>query len=143
MRILSLIAHEPIEESMILETNIARMFAALSATNEAILHAKSPDQLFQQVCEAALSSGDFLVTAILLLKPGTGSLVMTAGAGRDIEWLRAIDISIDERKPEGLEHVPAKWNPVRRQGHASTVESTAFSVDMGSRSDPISTENAV
>jgi antitoxin ParD1/3/4 len=42
-----------------------------------------------------------------------------------------------------LKHVPAKWNPVRRQGHASTVESTAFPVDMGSPSDPISTENAV
>jgi diguanylate cyclase (GGDEF)-like protein len=87
---------------MVLETNIARMFVALSATNEAILHAKSPDQLFQQICEATHSSGDFLVTAILLLKPGTSNLVMTAGAGRDIERLRAIDISIDERKPEGL-----------------------------------------
>jgi predicted neuraminidase len=42
-----------------------------------------------------------------------------------------------------LKHVPAKWNPVRRQGHASTLESTAFPVDMGSPSDPISTENAV
>jgi len=39
-------------------------------------------------------------------------------------------------------HVPAKWNPVRRQGHASTVESTAFPVDIGSRSEPISTGNA-
>jgi len=30
-----------------------------------------------------------------------------------------------------LAHVPAKWNPVRRQGHAPTLESTAFSVHMG------------
>jgi len=36
-----------------------------------------------------------------------------------------------------LAHVPAKWNPVRRQGHAPTLESTAFSVHMGSPSDPI------
>ena len=36
-----------------------------------------------------------------------------------------------------LAHVPAKWNPVRRQGHAPTPESTAFSVHMGSPSDPI------
>jgi diguanylate cyclase (GGDEF)-like protein len=102
MRILSLIAHEPIEESMILETNIARMFAALSATNEAILQAKSPDQLFQQVCEAALSSGDFLATAILLVKSGTSDLELTAGAGQNIERLRTIHISIDDSKPEGL-----------------------------------------
>jgi diguanylate cyclase (GGDEF)-like protein len=87
---------------MILETNIARMFSALSATNEAILYAQSPDQLFQQVCEAALSSGDILTTAILLLEPGTGNLRLVAGAGRDIEPLRAIEISIDASKPEGL-----------------------------------------
>jgi TorA maturation chaperone TorD len=43
----------------------------------------------------------------------------------------------------GLAHVPAKWNPVRRQGHAPKEESTAFSVGMGSPSDPIPTENAV
>jgi hypothetical protein len=42
-----------------------------------------------------------------------------------------------------LKHVPAKWNPVRRQGHASTVEPTASPVDIGSRSEPISTGNAV
>jgi hypothetical protein len=38
------------------------------------------------------------------------------------------------RKPA---HVPAKWNPVRRQGHAPNVESTAFPAHMGSPSDPI------
>jgi hypothetical protein len=34
--------------------------------------------------------------------------------------------------PSRLAHVPAKWNPVRRQGHAPKVESTAFSFRMGS-----------
>jgi TRAP-type C4-dicarboxylate transport system permease large subunit/TRAP-type C4-dicarboxylate transport system permease small subunit len=42
-----------------------------------------------------------------------------------------------------LKHVPAKWNPVRRQGHASTVESTAFPIDFGSQCEPKSTENVV
>jgi diguanylate cyclase (GGDEF)-like protein len=86
---------------MILESNIARMFAALSATNEAILYAKSPDQLFQQVCDAALASGDFLATAIFLLAPGTSNLELTAGAGENVESLRSIDISIDASRPEG------------------------------------------
>jgi hypothetical protein len=35
------------------------------------------------------------------------------------------------------QHVPAKWNPVRRQGHASSEESTAFPVHMGSLECPI------
>ncbi|MDB5513261.1 MAG: amino transporter, permease protein region, His/Glu/Gln/Arg/opine family domain protein 2 [Tardiphaga sp.] len=36
-----------------------------------------------------------------------------------------------------LAYVPAKWDPVRRQGHAPTRESTALPGHIGSRSDPI------
>jgi hypothetical protein len=42
-----------------------------------------------------------------------------------------------------LAHVPAKWDPVRRQGHAPTRESTALPGDIGSLSDPISPGSAV
>ena len=84
-----------------METNIARTFAALSATNEAILYAKSPDELYRQVCEAAFSSGDFLATAIFLLEPETGKLRLVAGFGEDIKRLREIDISIVADTPEG------------------------------------------
>src|SRR5438552_1919913 len=41
------------------------------------------------------------------------------------------------------QHVPAKWDPVRRQGHVAIVESTAFPARMGSPSDPIRAGNAV
>jgi diguanylate cyclase (GGDEF)-like protein len=84
-----------------LETNIARTFAALSATNEAILYAKSPDELYRQVCAAAFSSGDFLATAIFLLEPGTNMLHLAAGFGEDIVRLRSIAISIVADTPEG------------------------------------------
>ena len=86
---------------MSLETNIARTFAALSATNEAILYAKSPEELYRQVCEAAFSSGDFLATAVFLLEPGTDMLRFAAGFGEDIKRLRSIDISIVANTPEG------------------------------------------
>ncbi len=85
-----------------METDIARTFAALSATNEAILYAKSPEELYRQVCEAAFSSGDFLATAVFLLEPATNMLRLAAGFGGDIERLRAIDISIAADTPEGL-----------------------------------------
>jgi hypothetical protein len=39
-------------------------------------------------------------------------------------------------KATRLTHVPAKWHPVRRQGHASTLESTAFPVHIGSLHEP-------
>jgi diguanylate cyclase (GGDEF)-like protein len=84
-----------------LETSIARIFAALSATNEAILYAKSPEELYRQVCEAAFSSGDFLATAIFLLEPETSMLRFAAGFGEDIKRLREIDISIVADTPEG------------------------------------------
>ena len=86
---------------MILEPTIARMFAALSATNEAILYAKSPEELYRQVCEAAFSSGDFLATAVFLLEPGTDTLRFAAGFGEDVVRLRGIDISIAANTPEG------------------------------------------
>src|SRR3978361_1216542 len=86
---------------MVLEMSIARTLAALSATNEAILYAKSPEELYGQVCEAAFSSGDFLATAIFLLEPGSDMLRFAAGFGEDIKRLRAIDISTVAGTPEG------------------------------------------
>src|SRR5450755_608831 len=80
----------------ILETNIARTFAALSASNEAILYAKSPEELYRRVCEAAFSSGDFLATGVFLLRPGTTMLQFAAGGGEVAEGLREIEISIAE-----------------------------------------------
>jgi diguanylate cyclase (GGDEF)-like protein len=86
---------------MILQTDIARTFAALSATNEAILYAKTPEELYGQVCEAAFSSGDFLATAIFLLEPGTGMLRFASGFGEDVVRLCKIDISVVADTPEG------------------------------------------
>ncbi|MEO6840586.1 MAG: EAL domain-containing protein [Bradyrhizobium sp.] len=84
-----------------MKTNITRTFAALSATNEAILYAKSPEELYEQVCKAAFSSGDFLATAVFLLEPGTDKLCFAAGFGEDIKRLCLIDITIVANTPEG------------------------------------------
>jgi diguanylate cyclase (GGDEF)-like protein len=84
-----------------LETDIARTFAALNATNEAILYAKSPEELYGKVCEAAFSSGDFMATAVFLAERETGLLKCAAGFGDDLARLRSIDISIVANTPEG------------------------------------------
>ena len=88
-------------KAFILNTNVARTFAALSATNEAILYAKSPEQLYQQVCEAAIFN-DFLATAIYMLQPGTETLRFAAGAGELAELLRPIEISIAQTASQVL-----------------------------------------
>jgi diguanylate cyclase (GGDEF)-like protein len=84
-----------------LETNTARTLAALNATNEAILYAKSPEELYQKVCEAAFSSGDFLAATIFLHVPGTDLLHFAAGLGEDSARLRSIQISVAANTPEG------------------------------------------
>ena len=83
------------------KTMMTRTFAALSATNEAILYAKSPEQLYEQVCKAAFSSGDFLATAVFLKQPSTEQLQFAAGFGEDIPRLRQIEISTAAERPEG------------------------------------------
>src|SRR5690349_17090618 len=83
-----------------LSTDLARTFAALSA-NEAILYAKSPEELYRKVCEAAFSSGDFLATAVFLLAEGTDQLRFAVGFGEDTVRLRSIDISVVAGTPEG------------------------------------------
>ncbi|HLX18219.1 MAG TPA: EAL domain-containing protein [Bradyrhizobium sp.] len=81
-------------------SRLVRMFAALSATNEAILRVNSQENLFQQVCEAALQSGNFIAAAILLREPGTDTLRAVAGAGNDAE-LRARSYSVSASSPLG------------------------------------------
>jgi GAF domain-containing protein len=80
---------------------LTKMFAALSAINEAILRTKSADELYQQVCQAALSGGNLLGTAILLREGGTEQLKFVAGAGEGIERLRTVDISVAADAPTG------------------------------------------
>jgi diguanylate cyclase (GGDEF)-like protein len=84
-----------------LEQSIRRTFATLNATNEAILYAKSPEELYAKVCEAAFSSGDFLATAVFLLDAETGLLRFATGFGEDIARLCDSDISIIATTPEG------------------------------------------
>lgn len=77
-----------------MESHLARTFAALSATNEAILYATSPEELYGKVCEAAFSSGDFLSAAAFLLDPATSLLRFAAGRGESIEALRPLEIPV-------------------------------------------------
>lgn len=84
-----------------MQTTLARTFAALSAINEAILYAKSPDELYQKVCDAGFSSGDFLAVAAFLVGPDGRQLRFAAGCGDDIARLRSIEITTDAGTPEG------------------------------------------
>ena len=71
------------------------MFAALSATNEAILRTEAESELFQRVCDAAVKEGGFRSAGALL--PGDdGWLRVAAVSGYDGKAsLSELKISVD------------------------------------------------
>lgn len=78
-----------------------KIYAALSATNEAIIRLSSREELFQAVCDAAIDSGGLTTAAILMPRPGSDILETKAMAGYGREVLEDTIISIDPDKPEG------------------------------------------
>jgi PAS domain S-box-containing protein len=79
----------------------ARMFAALSDTNEAIMRVSSPENLFQRVCEAAVHGGRLLAASICVPDEHSADARIAAVAGADAETLRGVHLSIDGATPQG------------------------------------------
>ena len=67
-----------------------RMFGAISATNEAILRAKTEQELYQRVCDAAVHSGKSVATAVLLAEPGSIWLKPVAGTGESLHLITRV-----------------------------------------------------
>ncbi len=80
---------------------LGRMFAALSATNEAILYAKSPGELYQRICDAAVEGGKLVTAGVLLFDTGTNWVRVAAAGGAGAARLREARISLDDSIPEG------------------------------------------
>ena len=72
-----------------------RMFGAISATNEAILRAKTEQELYQWVCDAAVHSGKSAATVVLLAEPDSIWLKPVAGTGAIVEQIMQAPFSID------------------------------------------------
>jgi hypothetical protein len=72
---------------------LTRMFESLSATNEAIMRAKSRGELFQLVCDAAVLGSDFAAVTVALAEPGSDFLRVVATAGPDGGRIRKAPLS--------------------------------------------------
>jgi diguanylate cyclase (GGDEF)-like protein len=81
------------EQSM---ERLGRMYAALSATNEAIMRAISPEELYQQVCNASVDGGKFTTTAVLLPDPEKAALRVAAASGIGVPALFEVLFSLDD-----------------------------------------------
>jgi diguanylate cyclase (GGDEF)-like protein len=80
---------------------ISCMLAALSATNEAIMRAKSRDELFQLVCEAVVEGTRFTSTTIALTQPDSEFLETVATTGPTADYIRTLRFSTSADRPEG------------------------------------------
>src|SRR6185312_442148 len=80
---------------------LARMLAALSTTNEAIVRATSRVELFELVCEAAAKGGRFNSTSIILARSDSDMMDTVAVAGPTASNMRRVKVSIDANRPEG------------------------------------------
>ncbi|MDO9357039.1 MAG: GAF domain-containing protein, partial [Solirubrobacteraceae bacterium] len=80
---------------------VSRMFAALSATNEALMKATSRDELYQMVCEAAVRGGKFTSTTIFLAKPADDYFALVGAAGPNADIITSRRYSTRENVPEG------------------------------------------
>jgi diguanylate cyclase (GGDEF)-like protein len=75
------------------------MFAALNATNEAILRSANSSELYQRVCDAAVHGGHIRITAVLF-PSDAGSLDVVA-ATSETGFIPQISISVDEASVHG------------------------------------------
>ena len=81
--------------------NVTRMFEALGATNEAIMRARTPAELFELVCEAAVKGGDFTATLVGLQQAGSDFFRIAAAAGPTAAKARNARLAISAEQPEG------------------------------------------
>ena len=80
-----------------------QLYAVLSATNEAILRARSAAELYQGVCEAATGSGVISIAGVMAPAdgdPGLLRVIARSGTGAGIA-VTDPRISVDASQPEG------------------------------------------
>jgi diguanylate cyclase (GGDEF)-like protein len=94
-------APAPAASTEVAALRLNRMYAALSATNEAILRATSVEDLYQRVCDAAVHGGKFNTTAVIVPVAGSsvGQIAGLSGVGK--RALRETRFSLDPATPEG------------------------------------------
>jgi len=97
------VGREPVpRESSALEArerevaHLARLYAALSRVNQAIVWMPTREDLLQKVCRALVESGGFRMAWAGWHEPSTGRLVPIAQHGDDTGYLHGLEVRADE-----------------------------------------------
>src|SRR5437867_8131468 len=85
-------------------TQLARMYAALGAASEAILRARSPQEVFDRACEIAVEAGGFQLCTMFMVDPDVRTLARVAASGMAAPLLKDLVLVIDDTRsgPGGL-----------------------------------------
>lgn len=78
------------------------LYAALSQCNRAVAHCGSEEELFLQVCRAAVQFGGMKMAWVGLVDREAGMVIPVASFGDDNAYLKDIKISVDVGNPLGL-----------------------------------------
>ena len=88
----------------------SRLYAALSACNQAIVQCDSAQALFMRICEAAVPLGGMHLAWIGMLEPGTGRLQVVASHG---DGASAPGVCIDVADGVGMQGLGCAWTALR------------------------------
>lgn len=81
---------------------LSRLYAALSHCNQAVARCGSEQEVYAQVCEAAVKFGDMKMAWISLVDPLSHALKFRASAGAEVsDYLSEVEISVDADSPLG------------------------------------------
>jgi len=80
--------------------HLSRLYAVLSLVNQAMVRARSPEELFADVCRIAVENGAFMLVWIGLHDPETHAVIPVAWAGEPQDFVRKVNVIADDR-PRG------------------------------------------
>ena len=89
------------KENSARSANLIAMYEVTVATGDALQHAKTPDEFYRLLCQAAVENDRFLTCAVLTPDPASSWMNVEEVAGAGSEMLRHFRISIDPETPEG------------------------------------------
>ncbi|MGH7689050.1 MAG: PAS domain-containing protein, partial [Gemmatimonadaceae bacterium] len=86
---------------------LSRLYAALSKSNQAIIRSRSEHEVFDDICEAAVTSGSAAMAWIGMVDDATQTVRPVASYGEGQEYVDRVDISADAMDPSGRR--PMGW----------------------------------
>ncbi|TGL60199.1 PAS domain S-box protein [Leptospira ognonensis] len=93
-------------------TRLNHAYTALTHCNQAIVHSKTRQDLFDQICQNLVTNGEMTTAWIGIIDEFTGRIEPKAHSGKGSEWLKEITLTNQLQHPFGLGTI---GNSIRNQ----------------------------